>query len=235
MQRGLLSFWLGRLAPQRQMRADHLATVQYDCTCSSETTLVLLARPGVAEINISSPHSWRTAAPVRTVVANTLRQRASHTETASHGDLHQGGVLRRHASSSSCRRLQVASCRAENLAGPSHLWDELTDQLAHMQTGQTRLAVQNSTPLRSCGTPCRARSGVNPRGLAGLCQPSLPPGRPLGVPWAFLGLLCSSSLLSCDLPRQGGREVSPGVLYCVMAYYCGTAIIVQAVSRCCTD
>jgi hypothetical protein len=51
----------------------------------------------------------------------------------------------------------LQSWRVQNLAG-LHLWDE-----------QTHRTEQH--PLHR----------VNPRGLAGLCQPSLPPGHLLGI------------------------------------------------------
>lgn len=123
------------------------------------------------------------------------------------------GVLQRcAASSSSCRRLQEATCRVENLAGLlSHFWDDQTNRDHKARPGREQNRTETLRPPGLPPNPPSGPPGVNPRGLARLCQPSLLPGH-------FLPF-CSSSLLSCDLPRQGGREVSPPGAELILLWY----------------
>lgn len=105
-----------------------------------------------------------------------------------------------HASSSSCRRLQEATCRAKKtLLDCRTSGDEQTNR-PHAE-GPDR-TEQNRPPS---GPP-----GVNPRGLAGLCQPSLPPGHLLAVPTAALPVLsgpsaCRPCFLATFQDREAGR------------------------------
>lgn len=129
-----------------------------------------------------------------------------------------------HASSSSCRWLQEATCRAESrkpcwTVAPLGRTDELN---CHMQKD---LREWNRTaPPAPSWAPPSVPPGVNPRGLAGLCQPGIPPGHLLGTSWACPRLLClfCSSGPAFLQPSKTGRQgvVTLGsVPYC---NYCGT-------------
>ena len=116
---------------------------------------------------MSSQKSWRTASRDGHPQAPA---QASHTEAASHGHLHHtvsccaqhGGWHGWHASSSSRRRLQEATCRAEILAGLSHLWDEHTPDES-TTCRQADLTEQNGTapppPAPAAGPPSRPAWG----------------------------------------------------------------------------
>lgn len=84
----------------------------------------------------------------------------------------EGVLQHRAASSSSCRRLQEATCRAENLAGLSHFCDDQTNRDHKARPGRTE---QNRNPcahLVSLPTPRQARLGSAQEGSPVCANPA---------------------------------------------------------------
>lgn len=108
-------------------------------------------------------------------------------------------------SSSSCRRLQEA-----NLQSRKTLLDCCRTSGTNRRTDRPDRNRRAHPPAPSWPTPS-GPPGVNPRGLAGLCQPSLPPGHLLGVSTPALPalpVLVPAFLRPSKTGRQGG--VTPG-------------------------